>query len=592
MKTIYFIICLVFLLSNTVYSQENEYPPPFNNDGKKIIEQDDDYTLDSLEALDVTVITAPDSVQVPQSDTFRRVFWVHGLNGSTLAWRRAAFASEHVIDTLLNFPPRKLNSITELDYHEQLPLENAGGELDDIIRGKANWAGSDTMRNFLIGHSQGGLVIRAMYQQLVCVDGESLNEQVAGGYVTFHTSHQGAHLLSNINIGYQIAENMCQKLGLGPAAEFIENLDDIKIEVLNLTNIKLDPSELISYDLIEKSVDSICKYSSTIIGTLLTNMFVKPITVDYNVGAAYLDELNNSCIQVDTGVYKIAFYGTEPQEHIFARTLHYLMDDPNTYVHAGRNYGYFGANYDFYLWDVMKGWKLEYIAKAEEYRTRAENLENLYEKNNCKYFEHQFSGKNSDCWLHILNILDNPLLWFDGELDETTCYKCYDWWIKIPRYKKISHAFQEGVDWFEGIDHEWQVFIGAYEATWSKHCDCCPKHDPDPQLGDCRKFTIPKNENCNQEVAEREGTSPYEWLCKKTYEKIVSITPNDGIVLVPSQRNLPHMTLKEGIDPKKDLRLYNTSHMQARNNSALKEKLFRLYEGDYHWFFKTDEKDN
>ena len=55
------------------------------------------------------------------------------------------------------------------------------------------------------------------------------------------------------------------------------------------------------------------------------------------------------------------------------------------------------------------------------------------------------------------------------------------------------------------------------------------------------------------------------------------------LVLASSASNLPGATFGPQL-------MDNTSHMQARNNKALRDGLFLLYEGGTDPFFKTDKK--
>ena len=69
-------------------------------------------------------------------------------------------------------------------------------------------------------------------------------------------------------------------------------------------------------------------------------------------------------------------------------------------------------------------------------------------------------------------------------------------------------------------------------------------------------------------------------------EEIIEIQPmayeSDGVVLANSAAALPGANFVS--------RMSQTSHMQMRNNSELKSGLNRLFEGEFGWYFKTDER--
>lgn len=125
-------------------------------------------------------------------------------------------------------------------------------------------------------------------------------------------------------------------------------------------------------------------------------------------------------------------------------------------------------------------------------------------------------------------------------------YKCQIWWnpigamIALGIYGKNNNkwwAWNKGVRFFERANEEWQVIIGAR-----------------------RYHRLPLNP---QEI---EGFSYY---------------PNDGVVLQESAADLPCAT-------NKPVKLYNSSHMQIRNDENIKEAMRKLLDGEYGKFFQTD----
>jgi len=123
-----------------------------------------------LEKEDQTVIqTPPESIiNIPgPSDTSsfegdRLIFWVHGLGGNDFSWDAASapIANNYKVTSLLN----------GVDY-SAYDLSNAGQVLQTTIDGLAETYGElnniedPANTNFIIAHSQGGLVSRAAYKR-------------------------------------------------------------------------------------------------------------------------------------------------------------------------------------------------------------------------------------------------------------------------------------------------------------------------------------------------------------------------------------------------------------------------------------------
>ncbi len=112
-------------------------------------------------------------------------------------------------------------------------------------------------------------------------------------------------------------------------------------------------------------------------------------------------------------------------------------------------------------------------------------------------------------------------------------YYCNQYNINI----KKRNAWNEGVRFFETVNATWEVIIGA------------------------RRYHI--NPSYPHKI---EGYSYY---------------PNDGVVLQESAANLPCATWTP-------VPLYNSSHMQVRNNFSIKIAMRNLLNGEYGDFFKTE----
>ncbi|HFD32363.1 MAG TPA: hypothetical protein ENJ28_06640 [Gammaproteobacteria bacterium] len=149
----------------------------------------------------------------PGSIIDRNVFWLHGYQGNELSFQLVAD------DVETRF---KANS-RRPDYNasqQSLASSAANVETDinDVINGQIN-----TERNFIIAHSMGGLVARTLGQ----MTNPSTGTPLYNGLITFGTPHQGAFAANTLVDNPQALDNAltnaCQKLGIGPFLEGINN---------------------------------------------------------------------------------------------------------------------------------------------------------------------------------------------------------------------------------------------------------------------------------------------------------------------------------------------------------------------------------
>jgi len=104
-------------------------------------------------------------------------FWIHGLNGTTESWAVAAKATEYGVmkNNEVVFPARKANSYRGLPssnsnpvqlYSEDLGILSASQDVEDYMDSEVPIT-DRTSKDFIIAHSQGGIVGREWLRQSV-----------------------------------------------------------------------------------------------------------------------------------------------------------------------------------------------------------------------------------------------------------------------------------------------------------------------------------------------------------------------------------------------------------------------------------------
>jgi hypothetical protein len=464
----------------------------------------------------------PDDVNV---DDEPYVFWIHGLNGDIGSWADASLASESNVAP--GFPARKLKSVTDIDYSQSNGLEEAGGQVLRIIDGyRASQLslGEDPTRNFIISHSQGGMVARSMLQTLYCVDQTPFEDSGFGGVVTYGTPHQGAQILNNKTKFGIMANDMCESLALGPTQEKIDNTNFI-FKILGF-EVKLNLGRFIRA---EEIVPVVCDYVSDALMPLLLFLQTPTITKDYEVGAPYLGELNASCENVDLDrIQKVAFYGVENPYGLMFRTLKYFSLSANAP-------DYFNATPDYDAIEAVDENRLRYVAMHEHQKYVISWIEAKRRTLRCEelYGRVKFG---------------------------TECKILAD---LLKRAKVKASAWKKGVDWFGRVDDQYKIAIGALEFVTRKEnwCSCL-----DRATGLTTEWQIFPGDLCVNGATTR---------CRAFVKTIVDkvYKDSDGVVLAESASGWEDADHIE--------RLRNSSHMQMRNDENTRSSLFKLYNGNF-----------
>jgi len=461
----------------------------------------------------------------------RVVYFLHGLGGNSNSWQRAAIACENADCNVEGFHARKVESF-QIDYsvNTNTDMNGALNSIRNFIRN--NNVNSlpeydhDKTNNFIIAHSQGGVVLRSLLKYDT-YDSPNLSGQTRGygGFVTVASPLQGAMILNNQEKILEMAEEGCNKL-------FRAKTNNVFAKTLFW---------LLGKDLVGISCEAL---SFNALPYFFKDEFA-PITDDYHVGSLWIDKLNTSCNnQTYIDMPKVAFYGIEPNTNIFWRTLNWFNKSPNDPVYWEAN-----DDFGFFLNTIMPVF-LDYNLNLILSQIRKKNVQNYMKW----LWGYGFPGI----------VTYNSLLF---ECDE-----------------KIS-AWQAGVDWFISANDKWETIIGSKQIVldYTETLYLCFSESWFPPV-----LTLPIPNYCPPGYSY---TNPQFSGTQYHYKTIHK--ESDGVVLAESAYDLPHATH----DPVKHRGIENTdgtytgsSHMQIRNDKALKDNLHLLFEGEYGMYFKTDEK--
>lgn len=520
------------------------------------------------ESLNKGISDAPNRTLVPDSERpqvnfpptnpagpdDRIVFWLHGLGGNSNSWSRAATVSE--VGDGKGFSGRKIISM-RMDYEQEVyHIADAGNKVKNDI-----WMATKTdeeelkRKNFIIAHSQGGVVARQVDKYLDNPEDESIRGY--GGIVTFTTPHGGAHVLNNImnNELEMFTQRACADLFDGPFAEKIEaNKEKFNIKFLGgLINFNLIDEVNKRFNLQDYLVDSFCRFLSTtlppyIMSNILDN---KGIADDYMVGAPKITELAG---HENPDIHKVAFWSSgngskwiPPTDFLMARTLHYQINSPNAYH-------FFGANDEQVSVDAAIANHASYLAKQAFWKAKSEDYQLLAEKEKEKWDNFKPNGQFPKNYYARFMKKSKDCLYVSNEYAKGT-----NWWITVnDQFKTLIAALEVNVKPTYICKCEHTVTLEVTQSIISDPADC----DPNP--------------------------APYK-LCEVvlgnpviTYDE----RDSDGIVLTDSQKAYPGAIIRNA-DPDNP-----ATHMQIRNGLATKRALNDLYSGNIPEakFFKTDEK--
>ncbi len=491
-----------------------------------------------VEEPDEDIINSPAPSMVVQSGVEKLVFWVYGLGGNNTSWSKASYQTETYY--LIN------NVISGIDY-SSYSLATAGSALKENLISESNSQGSDVVdpahTNFIIAHSQGGLVSKSAYKRFDMLN--QVDERPFGGIVTFGTPHQGAQILNNIPDLLDFIGNSCNDLAAGPIDEAWDGT----------WFLSLLPDEIWI-----NAVATTCGIIENEVVPFLMQDYLAPVTEDYKVGSPYLDTLNNFDEEMETdtalAIQKVAFYGVE-EDPIVWRTVYSILNDVNIE-------GSFEANYDF-----------EFATKANT------NMNNYYAK-----------------YLAFKQLRDNYLT--AAAVVTAAAWAILFWqpWIAAGMFAVgatfailgneaggVAINYHKGWNWYVNVEEVYLSLIGAirYERVGCE-CDCLVKYGSDPSpISETFTMNCDVDENCDSYMDNPPTNANVIWCDLTEVWENVRL-PNDGVVLQESAQDYI------GADNGENNLMYETNHMQMRNNSETGLRLQELMTGLHGDFFATDDR--
>lgn len=526
-------------------------------------------------------------------DSFRMVYWVHGMNGFSGSWDKAATASSVLPSSgpIPGFKPRKILSYQPDYSNNQHDLSTAAIALrPQLIKDSALPSSYRDSSSFIIAHSQGGIVTREM----LYLDDQSSYPHKIGGFVTFGSVHRGAVGLTGSNraLSYQFFERAAIDLSEGFLTEYevnyvrpIEEFNSKFIgKILNLNfslpdkaSIQARIKDLFLYDSLTN------KYGFLL--NMIRGKVASEIAQEMQIGSYALNTLNSYDPKMKGSV---AFYGVkEPFTHTYSdgRTpllvdpiwslLHYAVNNPN-------DDPYFEADNDWKMAEKVRNAQLDYIETIHKYDPAIDLLQGFW------------------CIPDILCNCPPPIMDRFSEMEVAkhfspkVCRK-NNRHKKIWEMREIQAAYQVGSDWFSKANSMWEVAMGALkEETVRNTCECTIKNLNTGEEKQFLYYPIDRQIPCGTNIQYNLSPEPdwHVWeqtnVWQENLKKVVTRKEYDGVALAESARDLPFSTHNMKLPDGTYLaRLSGSSHMQMRNDNNLRIALNHLYDGHVGKFFET-----
>jgi hypothetical protein len=457
--------------------------------------------------------------------TDRVVFWLHGLGGNDAAFTKVADATS--LTGAPGYPKRRAASV-QLGYENHtFSLGEAGGFVEGQIRlndGISSSYGLGFNNNFIIAHSQGGLVARVVDK--LYSDAPWLGRRI-NGLVTFGTPHQGARILNNIGDFNGFISSGCNDLLAGEVEESVPN--GLLIDLIIPNNI------------VSTVIQPICALAGEA-APLAFSDFTQPITEDYKINpmTPILSQLNN----FQSNIPKVAFYGVEDQSNLLWKILFNVKDRlPNSFPA-------FGADDDNKLVNAKN-------ANLSKYQTKV------------TFWQNQ--------WSSLASNYCNGWEWFFAPV-----YCVFnDASVNSDRNKAIKNrdAWQKGATWWASANDKFATTIGALDfqevQTTGYECNC---ESVDYYGNTVYQWTeLSDSPNCPNYGAWSGCSFTGNTDVQTTFIPITK--ESDGIVLRESAENFPGAASVG--------RMEGSNHQQMRNDTNTRDRLNELWDGQRGSFFYT-----
>ena len=556
----------------SIIETNNNCQPNVPFEGQVIIQNKYD-TISLTPVVDVPGTPPPP----PQTEEDKAVYWLHGLNGNEGAWSWASgqFSSNNGPEQAEGVDPRRIVNSGYLNYYNLQNTEiitaaaNFRTEFADAFPGESQLQNRDRTRSIAFGHSQGGLMLRALdyqYRTNPLADGIPS----IGGFVTFCTPNQGAHLVER---GDEMIDYI-KKFSIGVADAEIENLDDFIPGWLQFFGINID-SEAVA-GLIGDELFSW-------LGQLVLNSQLPNITESYKPGSESLQTLNS----YETTMEQIVAVAserplitaakatyTDPRGNVVTTndfpvplswaTLEYFLTPPN----ESAPFEAHTREHDLAV--TMHEMRLQYLAN----QIREDNKEYNYRKTAKK-------GYRDAAIFSALCPVCKPCCVIAGT---ALAFAIANEW-NANDASENAEAFKRGVQAFGDFDQNYRIALGlrtleSTETNLGNRCKCTD------QYGFVEYYEVPPSGSCF-EYAEDPSALGNLRICK-----IESVTskrelwvdhPSDGVVRLSSQMEIPQANKSVVIGDEEGEK--GSTHMAIRNDENGKQILTEIFDGNHGDFF-------
>jgi pimeloyl-ACP methyl ester carboxylesterase len=484
------------------------------------------------------------------SNPVRGIYWVHGLGGDIGSWSRMVNRVQTPDPSDLTFLPRKVFNVVpkclnciDISYEQITNVYDAAtGLYQGIENGHAAQIANGVTNpnaSFIISHSQGGIVSRALdyyIDQWNAINPNSYQKRV-NGIVTFGTPHQGAAIVNNTPLFTTLVTEGIQKLKAGPLAKTINQ----NAAWLNLFGLAATVNTFV-----DTVIDKLVKVTVPIYFKEVQD----PLAQEYKKGSPFLANTLGPHTANST-YHKATFYGVE-EEPIAQRQIYSFLKAPNTFAA-------FQANQDDQLildWQTNVG---NYMANVQ------------YSENKRQDFQNQLDIYTPICALFVIGSVG---------LMTPTCALAINAKVQRDAWADARDKYQDGVDYMNNFNDRYKVIIGATETLFATnyYCECSGSSfggifstynsiGPFNSIGDCAN-------NCTNTTQLPFGCfGPGKFpTCKMRIDFVVNQYDVDGAVLANSAMNFPgDLYEKQKMD--------KSNHQQMRNDKNTKTMLNRLFDG-------------
>jgi pimeloyl-ACP methyl ester carboxylesterase len=510
----------------------------------------------------------------PTSQTpVRAIYWIHGLGGNTGSWSPVKKATDAPLAINQGYAPRNvINVIPEcvgcyncvgcatanLSYGQDVDMANATEDLRDAIEAKytANVAGQVSVpnNNFIISHSQGGIVSRALDYTL-----DQYNLLYPGQYpkryngiVTFGTPHQGAGIVNNTNAMQQYATVGVQRLLNG----YVKKWKAQNPFVTVVSGSAIDST-------FAKVVKNVLEFAFPIVFKTTT----APLAQSYKSGSLFLKDTLNPHTLAST-YHKATFYGVEDEPVLF-KQMHSFIETPP------QNEVAFSASYDDSIYN-------KWIDQVDKH-----TIELMHAENRRNFFQNQEDVAQITCYASFLLTATCP------PCVVASCAVYAGAQTNRINWTSAKNAFQDGIDFLNGMNDSYKGFIGSYEwkldTTYIYECTKKYQEQGEPVGPNQTQtwfwvydpfffgpYTSPA-QCASQGPIDAAGTcnvtaGAYAPSCKLVLTWKYIENQSDGVVLAKSAANFPGDVYEKQV-------MMGANHQQLRNHPTTKIALLDLFNG-------------